>query len=300
MTRKTLISLAVIAALGGTATISATETRNDAIAVVADSAQKKQAVAAPDTKSKLAETKKAVEETHKAAKQRRLAQKQSKQAMAANGNVNGNEEVVAYSDTTTAVAADDAANGDASYSNGNGVDETNRYNIGRFKDPFSWFSFMATTGFGGILIALLCILMVFLFLIMPFIVLFMILRYITHRHNDRVKLAEMAVKQGRPINEKQMEMMQEPRSYQWRRGVKQLSLGLGLMLLFLFMGANELAGIGALVACLGAGKMFMARYDYNLRRRYDTAGDSYKPDDTAPEPLAQDVEKADDAETVTE
>lgn len=300
MIRKTLISLAVVAALGSTATISASELHKEVIAVEADSAQKKQETAVPATKSKLAETKKAVEEAHKTAAQRRLAQKQNKPAKAAKDKATGSEEVVAYSDTTTAAAADTAVNGGVSYSDDDFDDETNRYDIGRFKDPFSWFSFMATTGFGGILISLFCILMFFLFLIMPFIVLFMILRYLMRRHNDRVKLAEMAVKQGRPIDEKQMEMMQEPRSYNWNRGVKQLSLGIGLMLLFLFLGAEELAGIGALVACLGGGKMFMARYDYNMRRHKDIDIEPMKPDDNAPEPLADDGEKADDAEAIKE
>ena len=37
------------------------------------------------------------------------------------------------------------------------------------------------------------------------------------------------------------------------------------MIFFWFLGAESLAGIGGLIACLGAGQMFMVRYNYNTK-----------------------------------
>ena len=58
----------------------------------------------------------------------------------------------------------------------------------------------------------------------------------------------------------------------WRRGIRNVSIGIGLMLFFWFLGAEPLVGIGGLVACLGAGQMFMVRYNYNNKfgsRKFD-------------------------------
>lgn len=280
MIRQTLISLAVVAALGSTATLNAKRQTAAPHVAVADSTQKKTetvqpaaAVAAQAGKGAVAKTKKAVAEAHKVAAQRRQEQKQKQQAKAAVGDEAAADEMVAYSDTTSAAAADDAANGGASRYKGNGMDETNLYDPARFTDPFSWFAYLSSTSFSGILITLFSLLLLFLFLVMPFIAFFMVLRYIVRRHKDRVRLAEMAIRQGHPLTAGQMDFELRPRSYMWRKGVKNLSVGIGLMIFFLFLGVEPLAGIGALVACMGAGKMFMARYDYGMKRRGDTPAD---------------------------
>lgn len=294
MIRQTLISLAVVAALGNTATVNAQQHTGAPHVSVADSAQKKPeavkqatAVAAQAGKGTVAKTKKAVADAHQAAarhrideaqrrvkqEQQRLEKEQKRLAKASENIDDGGDGVVAYSDTASVVGGGSDAGGGAACSGGKAMDYTNRYDPARFSDMFSWFSYLLSTSFSGFLIALFGILLLFLFLAMPFIALFVILRYIVHRHKDRVRLAEMAIKQGRPLTEGQMDFELRPRSYMWRKGVKNLSVGIGLMMFFYFLGAEPLVGIGALVACMGAGKMFMARSNYGMKRRDDAPAD---------------------------
>lgn len=45
----------------------------------------------------------------------------------------------------------------------------------------------------------------------------------------------------------------------WQKGVKNVSLGIGLALFFYFLGASPLVGIGVLVACMGGGQIYIAK-----------------------------------------
>lgn len=60
---------------------------------------------------------------------------------------------------------------------------------------------------------------------------------------------------------------------QWQKGVRNTALGVGLIFLFLCIRAEELAGIGILVACCGLGQMVIAKwpsYKSKLHNPYDT------------------------------
>ena len=164
--------------------------------------------------------------------------------------------VEAYSDTTsvdTAATADD---------NGALDDSDDLYNPSRYSDPFSWIVAMFSSGVGSVM-AILVILLVLLFFLMPLIILILLIRYFVRRHNDRVRLAEMAMQQGYPLSDEQMPLSRKSPEYMWRRGVRNVSIGAGLMLFFWFLGASPLVGIGGLVACLGLGQMFMVRFNYD-------------------------------------
>ena len=195
------------------------------------------------------------------------------------------------------------------------VDDSNRYNPARFTDPFSWIAFMCTSSFWGVLLTIFVMVLIFLFLAMPFILLIVIVRYLVRRHNDRVRLAEMAMKQGRPLDEIKMGMNRKPRSYMWRRGVRNLSLGVGLVFFFWCLGAEPLVGIGGLVACMGAGQMFMARNRYDAKPedkpfgdgdffaddlQDKTADDIFGPKDTAGKPAENDNEETQGRDSVKE
>lgn len=165
-----------------------------------------------------------------------------------------NESIEAYSDTSSVAAA-------SSDVDDNDDDDAYKYSPSRFSDPFSWLGYMID-GFGGI-VAFIVVLFVFCLLLSPLIVLVLILRYIVRRHNDRVRLAEMAMEHGQPLSDEQLPLSRKSPEYMWRRGVRNVSIGVGLMLFFWFLGASALVGIGGLWACLGAGQMFMVRYNYN-------------------------------------
>lgn len=172
--------------------------------------------------------------------------------------------IEAYSDTSsTAQPLDTAAY--STTADADNVNDSNRFDPSRFSDPFSWFAFLGTSGFVGIVITILLIGVVLLFLFMPLIIVLLIIRYLVRRHNDRVRLAEKAMEQGQPIGEGDMPLNKKSPDYLWRRGVRNVSIGAGLALFLWFLGADSLVGIGLLVACLGVGQMFMVRYNYNSK-----------------------------------
>lgn len=187
------------------------------------------------------------------------------------------DEVVAYSDTTMSADSSSAQ----SASNADQYDDSDRYNPSRFSDPFSWFAFLCSSSFMGVLITIFIVAIMLLFLFMPIIIVFIIIRYIIRRHNDRVRLAEKAMEQGCQLSDEQMPLSRKSPEYMWRRGVRNVSMGLGLMLLFWFLNANPLVGIGGLIACLGAGQMFMVRYNYDHsfgKRKKDDGFDVFDDD----------------------
>ena len=172
------------------------------------------------------------------------------------------EGVEAYSDTSSVA---DAGADSLAVVESTSVDDSNRYSPGRFDDPFSWFAFMCSSGAFGILLTILIVVLSLLFLFMPLIIVLLIIRYLVRRHNDRMRIAEKAMESGQSVSEERMPLSRKSPDYMWRRGVLNVSIGVGLMLLFWFMGTEMLVGVGGLVACLGAGQMFMVRYNYNSR-----------------------------------
>lgn len=172
--------------------------------------------------------------------------------------------IEAYSDTSSIAQSLDST----AYSTSDDADDindSNRFDPSRFSDPFSWFAFLGTSGFVGILLTILLLGVGLLFLFMPLIIVLLIMRYMVRRHNDRVRLAEKAMEQGQPLGESEMPLNKKSPDYLWRRGVRNVSIGAGLALFFWFLGADPLVGIGLLVACLGLGQMFMVRYNYNSK-----------------------------------
>lgn len=337
MIKQILISLAMVAAAGTNATVNAQQHTAAVRAAVADSTHKKsetvkhvKTVAPQTVKSKVAETKKAVANAHKTAAQRRLEEnkrrleedkrrlereqkqleKESENLGAAMDDIaDGDDGMEAYSDTSST-----STNG---HGGGNiSVDDSNRYDPARFTDPFSWIAFMCTSSFWGVLLTIFVMVLIFLFLAMPFILLIVIVRYLVRRHNDRVRLAEMAMKQGRPLDEIKMCMNRKSRSYMWRRGVRNLSLGIGLVFFFFWcLGAEPFVGIGGLVACMGAGQMFMARNRYDAKPedkpfgdgdffaddlQDKTADDIFGQKDTAGKPAENDNEETQGRDSVKE
>lgn len=343
MIKQILISLAMVAAAGTNATVNAQQRTAAGSAAVADSTHKKsetvkhaKTVAPQTVKSKVAETKKAVANAHKTAAQRRLEENKrrldedKRRLDEENRRLEREQEQLEKESENLGAAMDDIADGDdgmevysdtsstssSGYGGGNtSVDDSNRYDPARFTDPFSWIAFMCTSSFWGVLLTIFVMVLIFLFFAMPFILLIVIVRYLVRRHNDRVRLAEMAMKQGRPLDEIKMGMNRKSRSYMWRRGVRNLSLGVGLVIFFWCLGTDPFVGIGGLVACMGAGQMFMARNRYDAKPedkpfgdgdffaddlQDKTADDIFGPKDTAGKPVENDDEETQERDSVKE
>lgn len=183
-------------------------------------------------------------------------------AKADKGENSNDEGIEAYSDTSSVVQDDNAA---YNVNDEEPVNDSNRYDPGRFKDPVSWLAFLCSTSFVGTLVAVLILVIFLACLFMPLIIVLLVIRYFIRRHNDRVRLAEKAMEEGRSMTDEEMPLSKKSPDYMWRRGVRNVSIGLGLMIFFWFIEAKPLVGIGGLVACLGAGQMFMVRYNYDCK-----------------------------------
>lgn len=169
------------------------------------------------------------------------------------------EGVEAYSDTTS-LASDDAQ---ADYE-----DETVTTNVTRvshnpddYDDPISWLeSFTKVSlGFGGILIAILVVLFVFVLLFSPIIIVVLVMRYLVRRHNDQVTLAEKAMETGTPIPDELMPVDRQSDEYLRRRGIRNIWIGIGMAIMFGIWDADMLTGVGFLVLCYGIGQVLIAR-----------------------------------------
>ena len=174
-----------------------------------------------------------------------------------------NDEVVAYSDTTV-VAPSDFDETDAS-------DDDISIDPDDYDDPFSWLSAISKQNreniWAIVVIIVVCLIFAFLFLLLPVIIVIMLLRYLIKRHNRNVdfreqRMADMGNASGPPPApgmETNEVAARNAENDMWQRGVRNTSIGVGLMALFWIMGAHGLVGIGILVACLGVGQMIIAR-----------------------------------------
>lgn len=93
-----------------------------------------------------------------------------------------------------------------------------------------------------------------LFVLAPFVIIVAIFYFINKNRKDKMRLAEMAMQQGQPIPEQLLEDNNTV-SDEYQKGLRQCFVGVGLMV-FLGLTAGEVGfGIGALVFCIGLGKI---------------------------------------------
>lgn len=177
------------------------------------------------------------------------------------------EGIVAYSDTVTADTAS-AANGGATFDNDAPVS----------RDELLEF-YNSLPGWIVKLFLIVCVFMpMLLCFLAPIIVVLLVIRYFMRRHKDRVRLTEMAMEKGEPFNDELKPLSQKSPEYMWRRGVRNTSIGAGLMIFFWFFGMQSLMGIGALVACIGLGQMFMVKYNYDSKMPWQKRDDEDETD----------------------
>lgn len=168
--------------------------------------------------------------------------------------------VVAYSDTTSAAAADnDAADNDYQYSY-----DSHDSDIQELKDVMDSL---------GTAVFLPVIIVAIVFIVAPAIIIFIICYFLYKNRQQKLKLAEMAMKNGQPIpdsilgystkkqgnNTGKSNIASMPTDDQlWRKGVMHVFVGIGLMFLLDAMMGSFGFSIGVLVALYGAGQAFIA------------------------------------------
>ena len=154
----------------------------------------------------------------------------------------------AYSDTA---CADTAINDACDY------DDTrayhSKYSLENYDDPFDFIGSVFGSGMLGVVV-IFCVIFGLLFILAPLIVFILLIRYLVRRHNDRIKLAEMAMEKGINVPESDRPIDKQSDEYLVKRGLKNVFLGAGLCAMFSWWSVDFLAGIGALIGFYGLGQ----------------------------------------------
>ena len=128
------------------------------------------------------------------------------------------------------------------------------------------------TGFTSeALIAIVAILVIFF--LAPVGALALLFWFIYKSRKQKARLAELAMEKGQPLPEGLAPGRLEPAEHVWRKGIRNVSIGLGLACLFAFMEWGWAIGIALFVAIYGGGQMVIARTSAAKKRRGDEAVD---------------------------
>ena len=154
--------------------------------------------------------------------------------------------VEVYSDTT-GTAATPTAHGTNDWDDADDMDE----HVDGYLDTI--FNSMDSKDLTAVIIVLGVVF--FVFVLAPVLILVALFYFIHKNRKQRLKLAQMAVEQGQPIPEQLLEDKVNTITDDYQKGLRQCFVGVGLMI-FLGLAAEEIGfGIGALVFCIGLGKI---------------------------------------------
>lgn len=111
----------------------------------------------------------------------------------------------------------------------------------------------------------LCVLLI-IFVLAPVLIIIALFYFINKNRKQKMKLAQMAMQQGQPIPDQLLEDKVTDADTEYQKGMRQCFVGVGLMI-FLGYAAGQVGfGIGALVFCIGLGKVFASRTARNNNR----------------------------------
>ena len=110
----------------------------------------------------------------------------------------------------------------------------------------------------GMVFILLIILTIFLFA--PIGIIIAIFYFVNKSRKDRIKLAQMAMEKGQPIPDELLKENQNSLSNDdYQTGIRQMFTGVGLAIFLGIVAGKVGFGIGALVFCIGLGKIVAAK-----------------------------------------
>lgn len=156
------------------------------------------------------------------------------------------DSVEAFSDTTT-VAQTPSAPDDED------VDE--RFSRGQILS--SIFDNMDSEDIMGMFFVL-CVLLI-LFVLAPVAIIIALFYFINRNRKEKMRLAQMAVEHGQPIPDNLVNNDPVSKDDEYQKGMRQCFVGVGLMVFLGFAAGTVGFGIGALVFCIGLGKVFASR-----------------------------------------
>lgn len=170
--------------------------------------------------------------------------------------------IVAYSDTTSV----DTAGTSLPASVDNDFDDEDVY-VDNF--PLNDLKDMFGVGVGGTIIAILVILVMLLIAIAPFLVVIFIVYLVFKNRRQRYELAEKAMSSGQQIPQELVRTERQSDDYLWKKGIKNIFVGIGLAILFKCLGADPLTGIGWLVALYGVGQAVISKTSSSKHDKQD-------------------------------
>lgn len=135
-----------------------------------------------------------------------------------------------------------------------GGSRSHTYGTSIVRDAFDDIGLEGFMGMGFVLAVLMII-----FVLAPVLILAILLFFIYKNRKQKMKIAEMAVKQGQPIPDELLMEHKESESDLWQKGLRQTFLGVGLLAFFGYVGSTLGIGIGILVTVIGLGKLAIVK-----------------------------------------
>lgn len=93
----------------------------------------------------------------------------------------------------------------------------------------------------------------------PVAIIGLVIYLIVKSRNQKLKLAEMAIKNGQPIPDFAAKNQVSRNDYLWSKGIKNIFLGIGLTVMYFILNINLLCSIGLLIAIYGVGQAIIAK-----------------------------------------
>ena len=114
---------------------------------------------------------------------------------------------------------------------------------------------------GGTMFSFLLVLatLFIVFVMSPIGILIVLFYFINKNRKQKIQLAQMAMQQGQPIPQELLKEQEESDNELWQKGIRQVFLGIGLMIFLGYVVGEIGVGIGILVALIGAGKLFIVK-----------------------------------------
>ena len=119
------------------------------------------------------------------------------------------------------------------------------------------FAHMDSDDLAGVLLVLGVLFIIFV--LAPVLIIIALFYFINKNRRDKMKMAQMAMQNGQPIPEQLLDPKPADVDDEYQKGMRQCFVGVGLMIFLGYAAGNVGFGIGALVFCIGLGKVFAAK-----------------------------------------
>ncbi len=127
------------------------------------------------------------------------------------------------------------------------------------------FGNMDKNGIAGMFFVLSVLLIIFV--LAPVFIIIALFYFINKNRKEKMRLAQMAMQQGQPIPDQLLNERSADADDEYQKGMRQCFVGVGLMV-FLGYAAGQVGfGIGALVFCIGLGKVFASKTAQNRNNK---------------------------------